>query len=219
MNADTARVQSKEEGLRLVLAARGAGVRNQRVLEAMETVPRRRFVEALFENQALDNTALPIPCGQTISQPAIVAQMTEALDVGPRDKVLEVGTGSGYQAAILSRLARRVYSIERHPPLARTAQQRLRALGYNNVAIKIGDGARGWIEQAPFDSIIVTAAAEDLPRALYEQLRLNGVMVLPVGRTDATQTLLKVEKRPEGPSYTELALVRFVPLLEGVAKE
>ena len=185
----------------------------------METVPRAAFVEDLFSGQATENTALPIPCGQTISQPAVVAIMTETLEVGPRDKVLEIGTGSGYQAAILSRLARRVYTVERHPQLARLAQERLRALGCDNVSARIGDGARGWPEQAPFDRIMVTAAAEDLPAALYEQLRPGGIMVLPVGRSDAAQTLLKVIKRESGPEYIELGDVRFVPLLEGVAKE
>lgn len=218
MSQTDAHRQSREEGLRLVLAARAAGVRDQRVLEAMETVPRRAFVEALFAEQATDNTALPIPCGQTISQPAVVAVMSEALEVGPRDKVLEIGTGSGYQAAILSRLARRVYTLERHPDLSRAAGERLRALGYDNVTLKIGDGSLGWPEQAPFDRIMATAAAEDVPARLYEQLREGGILVLPVGRSDATQTLLKVVKRAGGADHVELGKVRFVPLLEGVAR-
>jgi protein-L-isoaspartate(D-aspartate) O-methyltransferase len=144
--------------------------------------------------------------------------MTQALDVTPRCKVLEVGCGSGYQAAILARLARRVYCIERHRPLVREAQARFRALDLGNVQVIAGDGALGWPEQAPFDRIMVTAAAEDVPGLLVEQLRVGGIMVLPVGQTDDVQNLIRVVKTPEGLDFQELAAVRFVPLIEGIAE-
>jgi protein-L-isoaspartate(D-aspartate) O-methyltransferase len=189
-----------------------------KVLSAMEQVPRDMFVEGHFKTHALEDMALPIDAGQTISQPSVVARMTDALDIGPRDKVLEIGTGSGYQAAILSHLARRVYSIERHRILSIKARGRIEALKLQNVVITTADGSLGMADQAPFDRILLTAAAEDPPANLLEQLRMGGIMVLPVGQAEAVQSLIKVEKTPEGLNYTELAEVRFVPLLAGIAK-
>jgi protein-L-isoaspartate(D-aspartate) O-methyltransferase len=189
-----------------------------KVLSAMEKVPRDMFVEGHFKTHALEDMALPIDAGQTISQPSVVARMTDALDIGPRDKVLEIGTGSGYQAAILSHLARRVYSIERHRILSIKARGRIEALKLQNVVITTADGSLGMADQAPFDRILLTAAAEDPPANLLAQLRMGGIMVLPVGQAEAVQSLIKVEKTPEGLNYTELAEVRFVPLLAGIAK-
>ena len=206
-----------EAQMQFLLMLRNKGVSDQ-VLAAMEKVPRDEFVEGHFKTHALDDMALPIDAGQTISQPSIVAKMTQALEIGPRHKVLEVGTGSGYQAAILSHLARRVYSVERHRVLSIKARARIEALKLQNVVITTADGSLGMGDQAPFDRIILTAAAEDPPANLLEQLRLGGIMVLPVGQAEAVQNLIKVEKTPEGLNYTELAEVRFVPLLAGIAK-
>ncbi len=206
-----------EAQMQFLLMLRNKGV-SDHVLAAMEKVPRDEFVEGHFKTHALDDMALPIDAGQTISQPSIVAKMTQALEIGPRHKVLEVGTGSGYQAAILSHLARRVYSVERHRVLSIKARARIEALKLQNVVITTADGSLGMGDQAPFDRIILTAAAEDPPANLLEQLRLGGIMVLPVGQAEAVQNLIKVEKTPEGLNYTELAEVRFVPLLAGIAK-
>ena len=208
---------SPEAQMQFLLMLRNKGVPDK-VLAAMEKVPRDMFVEGHFRTHALDDMALPIDAGQTISQPSVVAKMTEALDIGPRHKVLEIGTGSGYQSAILSHLARRVYSIERHRALSIKARARIDALKLQNVVITTGDGSLGMPDQAPFDRIILTAAAEDPPANLLEQLRMGGIMVLPVGQSDAVQSLIKVEKTDTGLNYTELAEVRFVPLVEGIAK-
>jgi len=208
---------SPEAQMQFLLMLRNKGVPDK-VLAAMEKVPRDMFVEGHFRTHALDDMALLIDAGQTISQPSVVAKMTEALDVGQRHKVLEIGTGSGYQSAILSHLARRVYSIERHRALSIKARARIDALKLQNVVITTGDGSLGMPDQAPFDRIILTAAAEDLPANLLEQLRMGGIMVLPVGQSDAVQNLIMVEKTDTGLNYTELAEVRFVPLIEGIAK-
>lgn len=203
--------------MQFLLMLRNKGVSDS-VLCAMEKVPRDIFVEGHFKTHALDDMALPIDAGQTISQPSVVAKMTEALEVGPRHKVLEIGTGSGYQAAILSHLARRVYSIERHRQLSMKARGQIEALKLQNVVITTGDGSLGMPDQAPFDRILLTAAAEDPPANLLEQLQMGGIMVLPVGQSDAVQSLIKIEKTPDGLNYTELADVRFIPLVAGVAK-
>ncbi|MEM6618061.1 MAG: protein-L-isoaspartate(D-aspartate) O-methyltransferase [Pseudomonadota bacterium] len=205
--------------MRFMLALRARGVSDNRVLEAMERVPRHHFVQGPFAQRAYDDVALPIPSGQTISQPSVVAKMTQALAVGPRDKVLEIGTGSGFQAAVLAHLARRVYSMERHRRLAREARARIDDLRLVNVIVMTGDGTQGLPDQAPFDRIILTAAAEDPPATLLAQLSVGGIMVLPVGQTDAEQLLIKVEKTSAGLEYTELEPVRFVPLVEGVAQD
>lgn len=205
-----------EQVMQLIYALRSKGVRDTRVLGAMEKVDRGLFVEGLFSDRAYEDMPLPIACGQTISQPSVVALMTQALDVGPRDTVMEVGTGSGYQAAILSHLARRVYTIDRHRDLTRVAQRRIDALGLTNVVILTGDGSFGLPDQAPFDRIIVTAAAEDPPGPLLAQLRPGGIMVVPVGQSDAVQSLIRVTKTEHGLDYEELRQVRFVPLVEGL---
>ena len=210
---------SAEQKMQFMLTLRNRGVNDNRVLQAMEQVPRHLFVQGHFQPRAYDDMALPIQSGQTISQPSVVGKMTMALDVGPRHKVLEVGTGSGYQAAILSHLARRIYTVERHRPLARQATKLFESLDLVNVTVITGDGSRGLPDQAPFDRILLTAAAEDPPANLLAQLRMGGIMVLPVGQTDAVQSLIKVEKTENGFNYTELEPVRFVPLVEGVAQE
>ncbi|HET7408666.1 MAG TPA: protein-L-isoaspartate(D-aspartate) O-methyltransferase [Paracoccaceae bacterium] len=208
-----------EELMQLMLALRRHGVTDARVLSAFEQTPREHFVDQTFDTQAYADSALPISCGQTISQPSVVAIMTQALDVSPRCKVLEVGAGSGYQAAILARLARRVYAIERHRELARRARERLADLDLSNVMLRTGDGTRGWPEQAPFDRIILSAAAEDAPSTLLEQLRTGGIMVLPVGQSDEVQQLIRIEKTAGGPVYRELTAVRFVPLVAGMPED
>ena len=205
-----------EARMRLLFALRSNGITDERVLKAMEKVDRARFVKGVFRPRAYDDTPLPIECGQTISQPSVVGLMTEALQVGHRDKVLEIGCGSGYQAAILSHLARRIYTIERYKPLARSAQEVLSSMGVSNVTVLASDGAMGLPEQAPFDRILVTAAAEDVPPALLAQLRIGGIMVLPVGQSDQVQTLLKVTRTETGPDYDTLGDVRFVPLVGGM---
>lgn len=195
---------------------RGEGVRDARVLAAMAQVPRECFVDASQGERAYLDTPLPIACEQTISQPTVVAWMTAALEVGAGHKVLEVGTGSGYQAAVLSRLARSVFTIERHARLSDLARVRLDALGITNVRCRVGDGTLGWPEEAPFDRIIVTAAAEEVPPALFEQLRPGGVMVAPVGAEHDNQVLLRFTKDATGEVRTQhLMDVRFVPLIAG----
>lgn len=208
-----------EQLMSMMLALRQSGVRDRRVMEAIERTPREEFVDRAFRDRALGDTALPIACGQTISQPSVVALMTEALDLTPRCKVLEVGAGSGYQAAVLARLARRVYAIERHRPLAMEARARLEGLNLTNVTLRAGDGSRGWPEQAPFDRILLTAAADDTPRLLLDQLRMGGIMVLPVGQSDEVQQLIRIEKTQSGLDYRELGTVLFVPLIAGLPDE
>ncbi len=208
-----------EQRLQFILGLRGAGITDQRVLSAIEATPRDAFLAGIFRERAFEDRPLPISCGQTISQPSVVARMTQELDVQPRHKVLEVGTGSGYQAAILSRLARRVYTIERHTGLAKAARDLLRRLDLANVTVVPGDGSFGLEQQAPFDRILLTAAAEDPPTPLLAQLKPGGIMILPVGQSDTVQNLIKVVKSADGFTYTELGEVRFVPLLAGVAKD
>jgi protein-L-isoaspartate(D-aspartate) O-methyltransferase len=193
---------------------RARGVRNTRVLEAMGVVPRHEFVPEAFRAQAYDDQPLPTSQGQTISQPYIVALMTELADPKPEHRVLEVGTGSGYQAAVLSGLVRDVYTIELLPELARTAAERLKRLGYNNVHARDGDGYLGWPEHAPFDSILVTAGAPEIPQPLVEQLKPGGRMIIPVGDISSVQTLQIVEKDANGNVRVRDSIpVRFVPLL------
>jgi protein-L-isoaspartate(D-aspartate) O-methyltransferase len=208
-----------ERKMRFFYALRSNGVTDPRVLAAMEAVDRGLFVKGVFAERAYDDTPLPIACGQTISQPSVVGLMTQALNVSPRDKVLEVGTGSGYQAAILSHLARRVYTIDRYRRLVREAEAVFAALDLTNITAIVGDGSFGLPEQAPFDRIIITAAAEDPPGPLLAQLRIGGIMVVPVGQSDAVQSLIKVTRGPEGYDYEELRPVRFVPLIEGLGQD
>ena len=210
---------SPEDQMRLIFALRSHGVTDPHVLSAMERVDRALFVRGIFTDRAYDDVPLPIGCGQTISQPSVVGQMTQALAVNPRDKVLEVGTGSGYQAAILSHLARRVYTIDRHRSLVTEARALFQSLDLHNITTIAGDGSLGLPEQAPFDRILVTAAAEDPPGTLLQQLRVGGIMVLPVGQSDHVQSLIRVHRHETGFDYEELRAVRFVPLVEGMAED
>jgi protein-L-isoaspartate(D-aspartate) O-methyltransferase len=177
------------------------------------------FVRGLFAERAYEDMPLPIACGQTISQPSVVGLMTQALSVQPRDTVLEVGTGSGYQAAILSLLARRVYTVDRHKRLVREASDLFRDMGLVNVVAMTADGSHGLPDTAPFDRIIVTAAAEDPPSPLLAQLKIGGIMVVPVGQSDTVQTLIKVTRLEARYEYEELRPVRFVPLVEGLGTD
>ena len=205
--------------MRFLFALRAHGITAPRVLDAMERIDRAAFLRGIFAARAHEDVPLPIACGQTISQPSVVGLMTQALDLQPRDKVLEVGTGSGYQAAILSLLCRRVYTIDRHRTLVREAEAVFRELGLVNITAQTGDGSHGLPDQAPFDKIIVTAAAEDPPGPLLAQLKTGGIMVLPVGQSDTVQSLIKVTRLQSGYDYEELRPVRFVPLVEGMAAD
>lgn len=187
------------------------GVKNARVLEAMRRVPRERFVPTDVARLAYQDSALPIGHAQTISQPYIVAYMTEALDPQPHHRVLEIGTGSGYQAAVLSGLVKDVYTIEIVPPLATRARDTLAALGYANVRVREGDGYEGWPEHAPFDRIIVTAAPSQIPQPLIDQLATGGIMVIPVGERDAMQWMTIIEKKTTGLVERRTIPVAFVP--------
>ena len=208
-----------ERKMRFLFALRSRGIIDPRVLGAMEAIDRGHFVRGHFAARAYDDVPLPISCGQTISQPSVVALMTQALSVNPRDTVLEVGTGSGYQAAILAQLARRVYTVDRHRRLVREAAQVFSALDLTNITALTADGSRGLPDQAPFDRIIVTAAAEDPPGPLLAQLKIGGIMVIPVGQSDAVQSLIKVVRNEDGFDYQELRQVRFVPLVEGIGAD
>jgi protein-L-isoaspartate(D-aspartate) O-methyltransferase len=205
--------------IRLIMELRRAGIADTEVLSAIERIPREVFTPESFRHQAYENLAIPIGQGQTLSQPQVVAQMTQALRASRRTKVLEVGTGSGYQAAVLSRLCRRVYTIERFKELLQTAEARFLQLRLHNITARHGDGWKGWREQAPFDRIIVTAAAASVPGALVDQLAEGGLMVLPVGETSRDQTLLRLTRTPDGVVEERLSEVRFVPLVAGIPGE
>ena len=201
----------------LILRLRRVGITDQRVLSAIEAVPRDVFVPPERRADAYAERALPIDCGQTISAPVIVGMMTAALDVDDRDRVLEVGTGTGYQTAVLARLARRIYSIDRFRTLIAAAESRFKTVRLSNITTLVGDGMKGWPEQAPFDRIIVTAAGEEVPEALRQQVRVGGVIVMPVGPLDGVQKLLRLERTADDFAETKLADVRFVPLIPGTA--
>ena len=205
--------------MQFLFSLRKAGVVDKQVLDAMERVDRKNFVNGVFSEKAYDNTPLPIACGQTISQPTVVGLMTQALQVTSRDKVLEVGTGSGYQAAILSYLARRVYTVERHSLLVNNAAKVFQKLNISNITTILADGGYGLEQQAPFDRIIVTAASDDPPAALLSQLKIGGIMIIPVGQSDNMQNLIKIAKTDGGFEYQDLQPVRFVPLVAGTEKE
>lgn len=211
-------MSTESRKIRLLMDLRNGGVTDTRVLAAIELTPREAFVEETFLDQAYANQALPINCGQTISQPLVVGLMTQALEVGDRHKVLEVGTGSGYQAAILSKLARRVYSIERHRDLLAEAEKRFAALNLHNITTMVGDGYKGWPGQQPFDRILVTAAARIVPPDLVAQLSdEGGIMVLPVGDVAGLhQEVIRVRKNGKKHTSERLFPVRFVPLVQGV---
>ena len=208
-----------ERQMQFLFQLRQRGVRDKATLNAMEKVDRGAFVKGVFAERAYEDMPLPIACGQTISQPSVVGLMTQALNVQPRDKVLEVGTGSGYQAAVLSHLARRVYTVDRHKRLVRQAQEVFDALGLTNITAFPADGSFGLPDQAPFDRILVTAAAEDPPGPLLAQLKTGGIMIVPVGQSDAVQHLIKVTRTETGFEYDELRPVRFVPLVEGLGSD
>jgi protein-L-isoaspartate(D-aspartate) O-methyltransferase len=209
---------SAEARMEFLLGLRRRGIRDTRVLRALEQVPRERFVDEGQVALAFADQALPIQCGQTISQPYMVAAMTEALDVKPEHKVLEIGTGSGYQAAILAHLAKSVVSIERYRTLADEARARLAELGLTNVTVLVGDGTEGARDYGPFERVIVTAAAPEIPRPLIEQLVPGGILLAPVGPRDGVQMLTRLEKGASGKlTADELMAVRFVPLVAGKA--
>lgn len=219
----TAGTPEAEEGnvrlAKLLLSLRTQGVTDPAVLAAIESTPRELFTPDLFQERVWEDSALPIACGQTISQPYIVGLMTQALRLDSRSRVLEIGTGSGYQATILSKLSRLVYTVERYRTLMKAAEYRFKQLELTNIITRFGDGGLGWPEQAPFDRIMVTAAASDEPEALLAQLKPNGVLVAPIGKGP-----VQVLKRYTGDGHGGFAVesmteVRFVPLLDGVAKE
>ena len=204
---------------RLILGLRSQGVTDNKVLDAIERTPRELFTPELFNERAWEDSALPIACGQTISQPYIVGLMTQSLKLEPRSRVLEIGTGSGYQTAILARIARLVYTVERYRTLLKEAEERFKTLGLLNVVTRFGDGGEGWPEQAPFDRILVTAAAPGEPKTLLAQLKPSGVLVAPIGK-GPVQSLRRYTGDGKGGFAVEaLTDVRFVPLLDGVAKE
>ena len=212
--------------IQLIMELRGQGIEDTRVLGAIERTPRERFVDAPLEYAAFNNTALPIACGQTISQPYVVAYMTQHLDVQPSHRVLEIGTGSGYQAAVLSPLCRRVYTVERHKLLHQQAQARFKALNLHNVATRLGDGFQGWPEQAPFDRILLACAVETVPLTLIEQLKPGGRLIAPIGnvpKSDGSASLESISQRltaivrtKTGVTEEVLIPVLFVPMLSGL---
>ena len=207
----------------LVMELRGQGITEQRVLSAIERTPRELFVDEPFSATAYENIALPIACGQTISQPYIVAYMTEALEVDPRHRVLEIGTGSGYQAAVLAPLCRMVYTMERHRPLLKAAEARFKALNLHNIVVRHGDGSNGWPEQAPFDRILVTAAVSEIPPKVIAQLKPSGILVAPLSGPDdferISQHLVKIIRSDSGSARQELIPVAFVPMLPGLPQD
>ena len=209
--------------IQLVMALRRQGITDMRVLNAMERTPRDLFVEEAFGTSAYQDSALPIACGQTISQPYIVAFMTQALAVGEKMRVLEIGTGSGYQSAVLAPLCRKIYTIERHRPLLKAAEARFKALKLDNIVTKLGDGYKGWPEQAPFDRIVVTAAFPQVPESLIAQLKPGGIMIVPVGEQrpgeSISQLLTKIIRTETGVKREALIPVMFVPMVPGLPRE
>jgi protein-L-isoaspartate(D-aspartate) O-methyltransferase len=212
MNRDRRKIE-------LIMKLRNQGVRDVRVLEAMERIPREIFLPDSFAHHAYADQAMPIACWQTISQPFIVAFMTDRLKVSKRMKVLEIGTGSGYQSAILSLICRRVYTIERYRTLMNDAVERFRLLHLENITAMVGDGAKGWPAQAPFERIIVTAAAPEEPKMLLDQLAPGGIMIVPVDSGQGGQELLRITRTAQGLETEKLLDVRFVPLVEGIARD
>lgn len=212
-------IEDAQRKMQFLYALRSKGVTDHAVLSAMEKIDRGPFIRGYFSERAYEDMPLPIACGQTISQPSVVGLMTQALQLTSRDKVLEVGTGSGYQAAILSCLARRIYTVDRHKRLVREAREVFDRLDLTNITAFTADGSYGLPDQAPFDRILVTAAAEDPPGPLLAQLKIGGIMVVPVGQSDAVQSLIRVTRLDTGFDYDELRPVRFVPLVEGLGKD
>ncbi len=212
-------MNKNEKILQFVFDLRKSGVTNQSVLSTMEKMPREIFLSDAFKKRAYENTPIPLLFGQTISQPSIVGVMTQALNLTKKCKVLEIGTGSGYQTSILAKLSRRVYTIERFHKLSTKAEKVLDKLNINNVTFIKGDGSKGFESQMPFDKIILSAASEDLPEILIKQLKNDGIMVLPVGQSDDIQKIIKIKKNNNKLEFEELLDVRFVPLLEGDVPE
>jgi protein-L-isoaspartate(D-aspartate) O-methyltransferase len=212
-------VNITENITQLIAELQKHGVTNTAVLNAIKGVPREIFMSQPFKSRAYENVALPIGLHQTISQPLVVGLMTQALEVTDRTKVLEIGTGSGYQTSVLSPLCRRIYSVERHPQLHDEAEARFKILALTNITAIIGDGSKGWPQQAPFERIMVTAAAEDVPLVLLEQLAIGGIMIIPIGVEAKDQRLVRVTRTNEGAETMDLGAVRFVPLLPGVAEK
>ena len=208
---------------RLAATLKEQGITDARVLDAIEKTPRDLFVDKPFESSAFDDTALPIACGQTISQPFVVAAISQALEVSPKHRVLEIGGGSGYQASVLARLAAWVYVIERHKPLLQAANARFQTLKLHNVVVRHGDGLKGWPEQAPFDRIVLSAAVDEVPRALFEQLKLNGILIAPVTAASSlerfSQRLVKMIRTESGQIEEPLMPVVFVPMVPGLPQE
>lgn len=211
----------QEKKIELIMHMRKSGIRDLNVLNAIERIPREVFIPPLFQSRAYDDAALPIGLGQTISQPMVVATMTQSLNLKPKHRVLEIGTGSGYQAAVLSLLCKRLYSMERHRPLLELAMERFSQMKLRNITTMTGDGMRGWPQLAPFDRIIVTAAAEgDIPQKLIDQLAPNGIMIAPIGEEATGQTLRRFTKDMDGNiEVRTLCPVKFVPLLPRIARE
>jgi protein-L-isoaspartate(D-aspartate) O-methyltransferase len=207
----------------LVMELRGQGITDQRVLSAIERTPRELFVDEPFSATAYENIALPIACGQTISQPYIVAYMTEVAEVEARHRVLEIGTGSGYQAAVLAPLCRMVYTVERHRPLLKAAEERFKTLNLHNIVVRHGDGSSGWPEQAPFDRILITAAVSEIPPRVIAQLKPSGILVAPLSGPDdferISQHLVKIIRSDSGIARLELIPVAFVPMLPGLPQD
>ncbi len=212
-------MNEEQRVIRLIMELRQQGITDTQILSVIERIPRENFVLPAFSGQAYENTALPIAQGQTISQPYVVAFMTDALKLGERQRVLEIGTGSGYQAAVLSKLCRRVYTVERYRSLLQVAEARFKQLGLHNIVTRHGDGVNGWPEQAPFERIMVTAAAEQVPETLKEQLTVGGIMVIPVGYQIMGQEIFRITRTEEGFEEERLLMVRFVPLVDGLPSE
>ena len=206
---------NKNELLTLLFELKKYGIKDKNVLKAIEYIPRDFFIEKSIKSKSLMNVALPIDCGQTISQPLVVAKMTQELELSKNLRILEIGTGSGYQTAILSQLSRFVYTIERFKTLKIKAEKKFKSLNLNNVFTKHNDGGMGWPEQEPFDRILVTASAPEIPKILLKQLSVGGIMVVPVGEENTDQMLIKIIKKTKKLEKKNLMKVRFVPLLEG----
>jgi protein-L-isoaspartate(D-aspartate) O-methyltransferase len=213
----TSNEQRRIEIADLLLRLRRIGVTDQKVLAAIEAVPRDIFVPVGSVSEAYAERALPIDCGQSISAPSIVGLMTAAVELTDRERILEIGTGSGYQAAILAKLARRVYTVDRFRTLVGAAEKRFAALNLSNITTRVGDGLNGWPEQAPFDKIMITGACEAVPEVLLEQVRVGGIIVAPVGPSDGVQKLAKIVRTDDGYERSVLSDVRFVALIPGVA--
>ena len=201
--------------LQFIFNLRSANVTDRRLLTIMEQIPRDHFIRNAFQQFIFEDTALPINCGQTSTQPSIIGIMIQALEVTPRCKILEIGTGSGYQTSILAKMGRRVYSLERFQKLSLSARKALEELSFSNVSVICADGTAGLSEQKPFDKIIISAAMDDIPKHLLNQLKPDGILVAPVGRHETIQTVVKVRKTHDSFNYTDLKKTKFLPIIEG----